>query len=94
MWVDNRPEPKLKSGEWYHMETLVSGKGAIQQQRLRKVKAIKRYGDIWLFEDEKRMEGVLVALGDSEDDLMGLGFVLLLVAFVIIVLAIIGGDDE
>lgn len=37
---------------------------------------------------------MLVALGDSEDDVMGLGFVLLLIAFVIIVLAIIGGDDE
>lgn len=52
MWVDNRPEPKLKPGEWYHMETLIFGKGAIQQRKLRKVKAIKRYGDIWLFEDE------------------------------------------
>lgn len=37
---------------------------------------------------------MLVTLGDSEDDLMGLGFVLVLLAFVIIVLAIIGGDDE
>ena len=37
---------------------------------------------------------MLVTLGDSEDDLMGLGFVLLLVAFCILVLAIIGGDDE
>lgn len=39
------------------------------------------------------MEGVLVTLGDSEDDLMGLGFVLMLVAFIIIVLAIIGGEE-
>lgn len=37
---------------------------------------------------------MLVTLGDSEDDLMGLGFVLMLLAFVIIVLAIIGGDEN
>lgn len=36
---------------------------------------------------------MLVTLGDSEDDVMGLGFVLMLVAFIIIVLAIIGGDE-
>lgn len=37
---------------------------------------------------------MLVTLGDSEDDLMGLGFVLILVAFIIIVLVLIGGDEE
>lgn len=36
---------------------------------------------------------MLVTLGDCEDDLMGLGFVLILVAFIIIVLAIIGGEE-
>ena len=36
---------------------------------------------------------MLVTLGDSEDDVMGLGCVLMLVAFILIVLAIIGGEE-
>lgn len=51
--IYNLPEPKLSKGAWYTLATTISAGGSATTTKHRRMRAVKRYGDFWMFEDER-----------------------------------------